>query len=138
MRAPTSEALLCCLALLAVLPGCDLGVPPVFQFADPKVSAPGDVVEGGTLAVTATLTNLSDTTLTPDKCVLQYTGDAAWGDASLHLTANADFMTTATFTGQLTAPAQPGTDHLTWTAMLGTDTFGAPFELEVAVTAAAP
>jgi hypothetical protein len=126
-------ALFWCIALLGAAcgneetlspaPGRAGGAASTFELGVPLVVVPAKVKPGATLGVTVTAQNKSDGPLSPGDVTLAYQGDPAFQGTSLELKAKVERGATATFTGELVAPA-PGVYALAWQPQHAGKSFG--------------
>jgi len=136
-------ALFFCLALIAAscaneetlnpLPGPTGGDATMFDLGVPLAVVPSRVMPGATFGVTVTAQNNSDGPLKPGDVTLAYQGDPAFKGASLELKATAAKGTTATFSGDLVAPA-PGVYALAWQPQHAGKSFGSMVTASTEVT----
>ena len=92
------------------------------------------VAPAGPLTVAITVRNTGTATWTPDTVRLVWAGDADWGQSALSLADAVAPGASATLTGTLTAPTQPGRHTLQWRAERSGTAFGPPASLVTEVT----
>lgn len=107
---------------------------PSYDFADVSVSVSPKVEPNATVDVKITLTNIGNVTWRPGDVTLLWSGDASWKDADLALVEEAAPGKPATFSGQITAPPQPGRHTVAWQPAHGTTLFAERITAKVVVT----
>lgn len=121
-------------AIPALSTGCSLGIAPILQIGVDSVTAAETALPGATLDFSVSIFNAGSNTLKKGEVELTFTGDEAWGDASIPLPSDTEYEGTVKLSKTLTVPAAPGLHHLSWQMTQDGTSFGEPIEIDVEVT----